>query len=242
MLVHYTLPESSYQKVLKPMLHFAACTSKYIYFTAHSYYTTVLDRCQDLKQGFPYSWLVQKFTKELRTLGLRTEAHRHHDCTSESSNFQLGPKTDKFGLLLHQRLFWTPAPHPLLPLLLCFLLHHCNPVPPHRLQLLLPVDLAQELLLVLKPLLKFFSQLLPLFSKTFNPQVSKSIFPLESLVLRRGLKSFRHLMAFDKLALVVFCLALHVLKVVPHPPGYFININIFTLIAHVFAHKIDTWK
>ena len=51
-----------------------------------------------------------------------------------------------------------------------------------------------------------------------------------------------HLMAFDKLALVVFCLALHVLKVVPHPPGYFININIFTLIAHVFAHKIDTWK
>ena len=70
------------------------------------------------------------------------------------------PETDKLGLaslLLHQRLLRTPAPHPLRPLLLRFLLHHSHPVPPHRLQLFLPVDLPQELLLVLEPLLEFFS-------------------------------------------------------------------------------------
>ena len=31
-------------------------------------------------------------------------------------------------------------------------------------------------------------------------------------------KKLTHLVAFDKFALVVLCLALHILEVVPHPP------------------------
>ena len=93
-----------------------------------------------------------------------------------------------FNYSLHQRLLRTPTPHPLPPLLLRLLLHHSHHLPPHRLQLLLPVHLPEERLLVLEPLLKLGRQLLSLFGKAFDAKVAKSILTLKHDSERISLK------------------------------------------------------
>ena len=123
---------------------------------------------------------MQKFLEKLSALCFQAEAHRRHDGASESSNFQSGNRQMRtlFNYSLHQRLLGTPAPHPLPPLLLRLLLHHSHHLSPHRLQLLLPVHLPEERLLVLEPLLKLGRQLLSLFGKALDTKVAKSILPL----------------------------------------------------------------